>query len=112
MYKLVSTDADVNMTAFQGCVEAYYSDLVKVFGHPTYDTPSADDKVSTEWCLKFFDPIWKKEVVATIYDWKEYDGGLRCRGSDAYGWHIGGKSQDAIRAVMSYFEQVMSEEAA
>jgi len=107
MYKLLSTDADLNMTSFQGCVEAYYSDLVEVFGPPTYDTPSADDKVSTEWCLRFFDTEFNREVVATIYDWKEFDGGLRARGNDAYGWHIGGKDREAVTAVMSYFDQVM-----
>lgn len=99
MYKLVSTDADVTMTAFQGSVEAYYSDLVKVFGHPTYDTPSADEKVSTEWCLKFFDPTWNKEVVATIYDWKEYDGGATSRSGQMYRWHIGGANRKAVELV-------------
>ena len=107
MYKLIDTNACLTMTSFQGSVEAYYSDLVEVFGPPTYDTPSGDDKVSTEWCLRFFDTEYQREVVATIYDWKEYDGGLRARGTDAYGWHIGGMNREAVTAVMSYFEQVM-----
>ena len=39
MYSLIK-NANTNMTSFQGRLKARYSDLVEIFGEPTYDTPS------------------------------------------------------------------------
>src|SRR6056300_530935 len=89
-------------TSLVGYVEATYEELVYAFGEPTYDDPSADDKVSTEWNLKFYDEDWDREVIATIYDWKDYDGGKTSRSGKPYRWHVGGKIPAALWAVQEH----------
>ena len=81
-------------TSLMGMVCTSYDRLVEVFGEPTYDEPSGDGKVDVEWNLRFVDG-----TEATIYNWKDYDGGLRCRTSEKYEWHIGGRSTRAERLV-------------
>jgi hypothetical protein len=96
-----------NMTSLQGYVDVGYRTLVDLFGEPHYDTPSGDEKVSTEWelCFQVEDFFGEeKTVYATIYDWKDYDGGMRSRNSDTYEWHIGGFSQDAVESVRTAIE--------
>lgn len=86
-----TTDADVNMTSLQGYMQAYYHQLVEVFGEPE----GGGDKTTVEWCLEFEDG-----TVATIYDWKEYETPM-----GKYNWHIGGRSQKAVDRVMQTFKQ-------
>lgn len=86
-----TTDADVNMTSLQGYMQAYYHQLVEVFGEPE----GGGDKTTVEWCLEFEDG-----TVATIYDWKEYE-----TPTGKYNWHIGGRSQKAVDRVMQTFKQ-------
>jgi len=86
-----TNDADVNGTHLQGYVQAYYHQLVEVFGEPE----GGGDKTTAEWALEFEDG-----TVATIYDWKEYDTPL-----GLYSWHIGGLSQRAVDRVTSTFKQ-------
>lgn len=80
----------VSNTSLMGYVTASYDRLVEVFGGPTYDEPSGDGKVDIEWNLEFEDG-----TIATIYNWKDYDGGLRCKTEQDYVWHVGGKSKMA-----------------
>ena len=82
--------ADVNMTSLQGYIEAYYHQLVEVFGEPE----GGGDKTTVEWCLSFEDG-----TVATIYDWKEYDTPL-----GLYQWHIGGRNNLAVARVTRAFK--------
>ena len=82
--------ADVNMTSLQGYIEAYYHQLVEVFGEPE----GGGDKTTVEWCLSFEDG-----TVATIYDWKEYETPM-----GRYQWHIGGRSQKAVDRVTRAFK--------
>lgn len=82
-------------TCLQGYVEASYDKLVEVFGHPTFDKTSGDEKVDFEWCLKFNDG-----TDATIYNWKDYDGGLYAQMAPDYTWHIGGKNRIAVCNVL------------
>lgn len=95
------TEGRANMSSLQGYVEADYNTLVEVFGEPHYSEPSADEKVNTEWELRFdVEEFGETETVyATIYDWKDYDGGFRSRGGLPYQWHIGGFSRRAQEAV-------------
>ena len=86
-----TNEADVNGTSLQGYVQAYYHQLVEVFGEPE----AGGDKTTVEWCLSFADG-----TVATIYDWKEYDTPM-----GLYAWHIGGRSQRAVDRVMVAFKQ-------
>jgi hypothetical protein len=82
---------DANGTSLQGYVEAYYHQLVEVFGEPE----GGGDKTTVEWCLQFADG-----TVATIYDWKEYETPM-----GLYRWHIGGKNRRAVGLVQQAFNQ-------
>jgi hypothetical protein len=86
-----TTEADVNGTSLQGYMQAYYHQLVVVFGEPE----GGGDKTTVEWCLSFEDG-----TVATIYDWKEYD-----TPTGLYRWHIGGRSPKAVDRVKRAFKQ-------
>ena len=86
-----TTEANANGTCLQGHIQAYYHDLVEVFGEPD----GGGDKTTVEWCLEFEDG-----TIATIYDWKEYE-----TPTGRYNWHIGGKNKDAVYAVMDAFKQ-------
>ena len=82
-------DANVNMTSLKGEVNTTFSELCEVFGKPDHG-PNADmDKVTCEWALKFADG-----TIATIYDWK-----TGYTPQNAYSWHIGGHSFDAVMRV-------------
>jgi hypothetical protein len=85
-------DADANGTCLQGYVEAYYHQLVEVFGEPD----GGGDKTTVEWCLEFEDG-----TVATIYDWKEYETPM-----GLYRWHIGGNQRRAVDCVISTFKEM------
>lgn len=60
----------------------YKKDIEKVFGPPTWDQGSVDDKVQVEWAIKFSDG-----TLATIYDYKQYD----VDPDDIDYWSIGGR---------------------
>ena len=81
---------EANGTHLQGYMQAYYHELVEVFGEPE----AGGDKTTVEWCLTFEDG-----TVATIYDWKEHETPM-----GLHRWHIGGKSKQAVRAVTSTFK--------
>ena len=85
-----TNDADANGTCLQGYVQAYYHQLVEVFGEPE----GGGDKTTVEWCLEFEDG-----TVATIYDWKEYETPM-----GLYHWHIGGKNNLAVARVTRAFK--------
>lgn len=44
-----------------------YSELVQIFGEPTFDEPSGDHKIQREWVIEH------DGFYFTIYDWKTYD---------------------------------------
>lgn len=73
------------MSSLRGYVTATYSEIVEVFGEPTFADTSFDDKVNTEW--EIYDEDAGK---IRIYDWKDYDGGKLSRSDVPYIWHIGG----------------------
>lgn len=87
-------------TSLQGYMNATFDELIEEFGAPTYDEPSGDGKVDVEWCLRFDDG-----TLATIYNWKDYDGGARCKSGESYRWHIGGKSFNAVSHVIDLFSE-------
>ena len=86
-----TNDANRNGTHLQGYVQAYYHQLVEVFGEPE----GGGDKTTAEWALEFEDG-----TVATIYDWKEYETPM-----GLYHWHIGGLNNLAVDRVTSTFKQ-------
>ena len=107
--------AAINGTSLQGYINESYYTLVEVFGEPTHSTPSGDDKVNTEWVLRFkviekdaTDPDDWEIIHATIYDWKEAGPDV-ARQAPKYRWHIGGKSymaDDVVsKAIADHFNR-------
>lgn len=97
---------NTNMTCFQGKITCSYMDLLEIFGLPTFDEPSADGKTDVEWHVK-----WDDDTVATIYNWKDYDGGITAKSSVEYTWHIGGFNINAVEKVFNEMEELLSEKA-
>jgi len=61
-----------------------YSDLIEVFGQPTFNQESGDGKVQFEWVFKFNGEIF------TLYDWKTWD--VKYTINELTTWNIGGKT--------------------
>lgn len=89
--KFIIDDINVNGTSFKGDFNAYYHEIVEVFGEPMFGPNANGDKVTCEWCIEFEDG-----TVATIYDWKEYETPM-----GSYNWHIGGYSYEAVERVLN-----------
>lgn len=84
-------------TCWVGNLDLRYSELVKLFGYPTINTPSADGKVKWEWELLINDcPI-------TIYDWKNYD---IVNPEDVDEWHVGGHNGKAYSILLEEIERL------
>jgi hypothetical protein len=117
-YKILEIDNDesnfVNGSSLQGHITESYYNLIDVFGEPTYTTASGDDKVHTEWVLRFkciekdaTDPDDWEIIYATIYDWKEA-GPQVARQASTYRWNIGGNSYMADDVVAKAIEEHFS----
>ena len=86
---------DINGTSLQGYITTTRRSLNQAFGLVERDVFA--DKVQYEWTLQF-EVSRYPDVVATIYDYKEYDEiGL----DELYNWHIGGSSPLAVACVYS-----------
>lgn len=83
-----------NGLALEGYVTATRRELAAKFGEPDM-TGTVDNKVTTEWLLRFEDG-----TIATIYDWKRYEEAAGAPDLDeVYNWHIGGQTTAAVYAV-------------
>lgn len=86
-------------TSLRGYIETTRSHIESVFGAPSYDVISADDKVTTEWVLVFTsDDEDEKDIIATIYDWKRYEMG-KPQSDEKIIWNIGGNSFESADKV-------------
>jgi hypothetical protein len=100
MTKLNYDDAinRIGGTSLKGYIKEYnYSQLVAVFGQPTFSEPSDDGKVQKEWVFDY------QGDVFTIYDWKTYNNEFTTKYLDT--WNIGGKVNankfvDAVEALL------------
>lgn len=100
-------------TSLQGYLNASYDDLVLAFGKPTFDETSADNKVDIEWCLEIYENDNEDPIQVTIYNWKDYDGGLRAISDPQYEWHIGGRNRiDAVTLKEAFIYQLANKEVA
>lgn len=91
---------DVIGTSYQGSIDTTFGNLVEVFGDPTYVDYDHDAKINIEWELLFDDG-----TVATIYNYKDYDGGAEAASGCVYHWHIGGFSREAHWLVIDELEK-------
>lgn len=108
MYKVKETIASSG-TSLQGYMHASYSDLVEAFGEPQYTETSGDGKVDREWNLNLTEPDFGESHTVTIYNWKDYDGGLEAETNPNYRWHIGGNTSLASIYVREAFEELTME---
>lgn len=100
-FKVVDSFA-ANGTSLRGYVKTTYSDLVAIFGEPQ----RGGDKTTVEWVVTF--GRGKDKVVATIYDWKEYDTPM-----GEYNWHVGGHDFMAsvlVSEVVAEYQSMVCEE--
>lgn len=67
-----------------------YQELRDVFGPPTIDQASGDNKVQYEWIIKVVDAD-NKEYQLAIYDWKTYD--REYTENHLRTWSIGGNDE-------------------
>jgi len=104
-------------SSLRGYVEAKYDDLVKLFGEPTFDFTTddflSDGKVDIEWTLQLevycdLTGLTKYHYI-TIYNWKDYDGGARCKSDNEYTWHIGGHNDLAQNFIQQILDTQLSE---
>jgi len=77
-----------------GYLHITYEDLVSMFGKPTYDTPSADNKVRWEWELNIDDNL----SCISIYDWKNYDV---TDPNEINEWHVGAENKEHYQILLN-----------
>lgn len=82
---------DIDGTHLVGTMHTDYFTLRNIFGEPVR-SESSYDKVQVEWLIQFDDG-----VVATIYDWKEYENPAEL----VTDWHIGGRDPEVALRVKS-----------
>lgn len=102
MKKVTFTKLEPNTNAIlgtsrQGYIIATRAQIESVFGTPTWNTPSADEKITTEWAV-VFDTKDEDDIVATIYDWKRYEQGAP-EMDEQIVWNIGGRRSLAASKV-------------
>jgi hypothetical protein len=84
----------------QGEMDISYAELVDVFGPP--NSVGDEHKIDAYWRIVIND------VYCTIYNYKTGKNYLGKRGLAVElirDWHIGGQSEDAVRAVLAAIEQ-------
>ena len=77
-----------------GTLEASYDEIIEELGEPCFGE-SPDNKIRAEWVLQF-----ENGMVATIYDYKEYDIPLE----EVTSWSIGGHKAEVADLVTELFE--------
>ena len=91
-------------TCSTGTITTSYEKLVEAFGKPVY-IGTHGEKVNIQWDIDFgvADSLDRDEydetVLASVYNWKDYDGGAEAMSSDSYEWHIGGHGYEAVECV-------------
>lgn len=86
-------------TSLQGKVAASYAELVRAFGKPLQGDMY---KTRAEWVIEFELESTGEVIVATIYDWKQYD----CEVEDVKSWNIGGYDFVATQLVTDYLNYI------
>jgi hypothetical protein len=89
---------DINGSHLQGNVYCSYHQFVEKLGEPEIDMDG--DKVRAEWTIQV--SIDDKKVVATIYDWKEYQPI-----ENVTDWHIGGFDENSVKLIQAIFPNLV-----
>lgn len=83
----------------QGRIAASYAELVRAFGQPMQGDMY---KTRAEWVVEFELESTGEVIVATVYDWKQYD----CEVEDVKAWNIGGFNFAAAQLVTDYLNYI------
>lgn len=91
-------NASAGTSFFGTTLKASVIQLIQIFGDPTIQENTGEDKVNFEWDLECYDG-----TVFTVYDWKEY---RPISLDEQIEWHIGGMSlantEKAKREIIVY----------
>lgn len=99
MRKCSSTPYESNIGTHKvGQITTTMTRLVEVFGKPE-PYRGFDEKVNWQWTLTFEED--GRKILATIYDWKEYDG---FGPNTMITWSIGGFTEVAAQLVHEFME--------
>jgi len=105
-YEIDDSFSSVNGSSYKGEITTTYDKLSRLFGKPTVSTGDPYEKVNTEWVISgkvFYIDQWGEKdyeyVNATVYNWK-----TGYTPTEEYGWHIGGKSWDAVELIEQILE--------
>ena len=97
----IGRNVKVSGTSFHGVtLHTTVGELHRVLGDPTY---TCGDKTNFEWDIRV--QHGDEEIVATVYDWKEYWVG---EDTPIY-FHIGGFSADDTMVVKEHLAKLLSE---
>lgn len=88
----------INGTCLKGYVRANFAELAAAFGDPL---EGDGQKTQAEWILLFTMPDGE-EIIATVYDWKQYDTAV----VNVKDWNIGGHDYRAPELVIDYLNYV------
>ena len=101
---IVRPTLDCNGTALQGSIESSLDELVSAFGECAWTSTDPESKVSHCWEITF-EHVDKGIVRATIYDWKQHDGGARVNSNATMSYNVGGDSQCAVDCVLEWLSK-------
>lgn len=85
---------NISGTYLQGSVNTTLDELVQAFGPPLDGDMY---KTRAEWVIEF-ELSTGELIIATIYDWKQYDTEL----DEVTKWNVGGKDPRAAELVLDY----------
>ena len=98
--KLSREESDILGTSLRGYLHnTKYSDLIEVFGEPTFNQESGDGKVHFEWVFDF------NGETFTLYDWKTYN--IEYTMNELTTWNIGGKTYSG--EFSDHIEQIIND---
>jgi hypothetical protein len=93
------SEIEISGTCYQGTIDISYSKIIEILGPPCCIGEIGVDKTQADWFVE--GEIDGENVVATLYDWKQYDTLVE----DITHWHIGGfnfKSVELIYKLLKY----------
>ena len=95
------TEKNINGTSFSFVTfNASVNDLIRMFGEPTIEDNTGDDKCNFDWHLETGDGD-----VFTIYDWKEY---RKLNINETIEWHIGSFSWEVADKARTQISEIFN----
>ena len=86
-------EIETSATSYQGTIDISYSKIIEILGPPCCTGEMGVDKSQADWFIE--GEIDGENVVANLYDWKQYDTPVE----DITHWHIGGLNLKAVELI-------------